>query len=165
MRKTMIAGMALGVTAAVLAGAALAGGREPTGRQAPDAPAEAVDLGVGERLILVVGGAFPTAEEASAETARMRFGDLQGYYTASVGQFEGLDEVLGVDPSYTVLVSAFRTEQGAREFADLALAAGAPAMITPRLVNHGDVYVGLGQEADPDGSGPLQGPIPGVTIR
>lgn len=165
MKKLRVgAGVAVMAGLVGLVGAAMAAGQEPgDGGEVPAPPSEPLDLGAGERLLLVVGGAFPTTGEADAEAAAMRFGELQGYYAAPVGQFEGLDEFLGVPVDHTVLVSAFRTQEGASEFVGLASAAGAPALVTPRLLNRGDVYVGLGQEAAPDGSGPLRGPIPGVT--
>jgi hypothetical protein len=70
---------------------------------------------------------------------------------------------MGAAADEYVLVTAFRTEAGARDFLDLADAAEQPALLTPRMENRGTVYVGLGQEAHPDGSGPLIGPLPGVS--
>ena len=156
------------MTAAAVAGGAigLAVAQEPPKRApavhdhgAPEAPR---DRGAGERLVLVVGGAFPTREEAEAARDRIRIGELQGFYVARTAQFVGLDEFLGTDAEY-VLVSAFRTLPGARGFLALASAAGAPAVLTPRLENLGFEYVGLGQEAAPDGNGPLTRPLPGVS--
>jgi hypothetical protein len=121
------------------------------------------DLGEGERIILVVGGAFPTAEAAERANESIAFGDLQGYYVARTDQFAGLRELMDETADEFVLATAFRTEAGAQEFLELADAAEAPALLTPRLGNTGDVYVGLGQEAHPDGSGPLIGPLPGVS--
>ncbi|MGH2662717.1 MAG: hypothetical protein ACRDH8_07880 [Actinomycetota bacterium] len=130
----------------------------------PSVPEIAPDHGVGERLLLVAGGAFPTLESAEKANDRITMGDVQGYYVARVDQFVGLDEALGAAGDDYVLVSAFRTAQGAQEYLQLARAAGAPALVTPRLQNLGYEYVGLGQEADPDGSGPLTHPIPGLTV-
>jgi hypothetical protein len=121
------------------------------------------DLGRDERVLLVVGGSFPTAEAAEEANRGVSFGDLQGYYVARTDQFEGLREHLGSLAQEYVLVTAFRTGAGAREFLELASAAGAPASLTPRLRNRGDIYVGLGQEAHPNGTGPLIGELPGVT--
>ncbi len=121
------------------------------------------DLGKDERILLVLGGSFPTEEAAAAANEGITFGDLQGYYVARTEQFVGLREFLGSLAEEYVLVTAFRTEQGAREFLQLAHAAGAPARLTPRLTNRGWAYVGLGQEAHPDGTGPLIGPLPGVS--
>jgi hypothetical protein len=95
----------------------------------------------------------------------MAFGELQGYYVARRDQFEGIDEYLGSVRGEWVLVSAFRTQEGAEDFAELAKAAGAPALVTGRVLNRGDRYVGLGQEAAPDGAGPQREPIAGVTLR
>jgi hypothetical protein len=121
------------------------------------------DKGVSEQLLLVVGGTFATREEAVAANADVDFGGLQGFYVAETDQFIGLREVLDQTADDFVLVSAFRTGKGAREFLDLAEVVGAPAFITPRLENRGWQYVGLGQEADPDGNGALTEPIPGLT--
>jgi hypothetical protein len=166
---------ATSVAAALVAGAAtgmvMAGAEEEQTPTAPPAatdanvPREPEDRGIGEYLVLVVGGSFDTRAEAETANAGLTFGDLQGYYVASRSQFQGIDQFLGPTGGGWLLVSAFRTEEGAREFADLAGVVGAPALITGRVYNHGDMYVGLGQERDPDGSGPLRGPIPGVTLR
>ncbi len=129
----------------------------------PSAPRLVEDRGAGERLLLVVGGAFDTREDAERANEGIRIGDLQGYYVAPTHQFVGLDRVLGEAGGGFVLVSAFRTGRGAREFLDLVRGAGGAGFITPRLENLGFEYVGLGQEADPDGSGPLTEPIPGLT--
>jgi hypothetical protein len=121
------------------------------------------DLGEGERILLVVGGTFPTRQEAEAANEQILIGDLQGYYVARTEQFVGLRDFLGATADEFVLVTAFRTDAGAREFLQIARVAGAPAMLSPRLKNRGDQYVGLGQEAHPDGSGPLIGPLKGVS--
>jgi len=121
------------------------------------------DLGRNERVLLVLGGSFPTMEAAEEANKGLAFGDLQGYYVAPTDQFDGLREHLGSLAQDHVLVTAFRTGAGAREFLQLAGVAGAPASLTPRLRNRGDVYVGLGQEAHPNGSGPLIGELPGVS--
>lgn len=121
------------------------------------------DLGAGERVILVVGGAFQTRKSAEEANSSITLGDLHGYYVASVDQFVGLREQLDAKDAEFVLVSAFRTDAGARDFMMLAEANDAPAALTPRLVNRGYEYVGLGQEQHPDGSGPLIGPLPGVS--
>lgn len=120
------------------------------------------DLGAGERVLLVVGGAFPTRQEAEHANAGIAMGDVHGYYVASMDQFEGLRQRLSTDADY-VLVSAFRTERGAADFMRVAMANDAPTLLTPRLINRGYEYVGLGQEQHPDGSGPLIGPLQGVS--
>ena len=121
------------------------------------------DLGTGERVLLVVGGAFQTRQAAEEANATIGFGDVQGYYVAATDQFEGLRRELGPNAADFVLVSAFRTERGAADFLYVARANDAPAALTPRLINRGYEYVGLGQEQHPDGSGPLIGPLPGVS--
>jgi hypothetical protein len=135
----------------------------PPASRDPSVPTLTEDRGAGERLVLVVGGAFATREEAEAANSGILIGDLQGFYVAPTDQFVGLDRSLGEADGEYVLVSAFRTGRGARDFLDLVRSAGASAFITPRLENLGFEYVGLGQEADPDGSGPLTEPIPGLT--
>jgi hypothetical protein len=121
------------------------------------------DLGTGERVLLVLGGAFQTREEAEQANATISLGDLQGYYVAATDQFEGLRDHLGNPASEFVLVTAFRTEEGATDFIAVARANDAPAVLTPRLLNRGYEYVGLGQEPHPNGKGPLIGPLVGVT--
>ncbi len=77
-----------------------------------------------------------------------------------VAQFQGFKEQVG-SPGDFALVSAFRTEVGAEEFVGLAQSFGYPATILPNRVRSlGGLYTGLGQEENPDGSGPLTHPIP-----
>lgn len=165
-RRTILAA-AVAVTAGAAAGAAAGSGGGPDPRPPAlrdrSVPRLEPDRGVGERLLLVVGGAFPSREAAEQANARITLGDLQGFYVARTEQFVGLDRVLGEAADDYVLVSAFRTGNGARDFLDLVRANGASAFISPRLENLGFEYVGLGQEAAPDGSGPLTEPIPGLT--
>lgn len=155
--------------AALAAGLLLSPGgasEEETGAPAthdPTVPAEDPDMGIGERILLVVGGVFSDEQEARAANRAITIGELQGFYVARVGQFVGLDGILDTTPDDHVLVSAFRTEEGAEEFLAIVRAAGADGFITERLENLGPEYVGLGQEAAPDGTGPLRGPVPGVT--
>jgi len=60
-----------------------------------------------------------------------------------------------------VLLSAFRTKVGAEQFVELARAAGASDLVVLRVRKVGGPYVGLGQEAHPDGvSGPLLEVLP-----
>jgi hypothetical protein len=121
------------------------------------------DLGAGENVVLVVGGKFPTRQAAEEANSTIGIGDLAGYYVASIDQFEGLRAHLGDDGSEFVLVSAFRTEQGASDFLEVVRASDGPALLTPRLLNRGYEYVGLGQEQHPNGKGPLIGPLAGVS--
>jgi hypothetical protein len=126
----------------------------------PIGPVMAPDTGAGELLVVVEGGVYARRAEAEAADQAMPFLDLEGYYVAPVGQFQGFSEQVGAAGDFG-LVSAFRTDEGAREFADLATSLGYPARILPNRVRSlGGVYAGLGQEANPDGSGPLLGPIP-----
>ncbi len=176
--RLIVAGILAASIGSLLSAAALAGSHHT---DIPELPASAAglpvsaelaeqgvlwhgnDLGTGEKVLLVLGGAFATRQEAEWANATIGFGDLQGYYVARTDQFEGLREHLGSMAQDYVLVTAFRTGGGARVFLQLASAAGAPASLTPRLRNHGDAYVGLGQEAHPNGSGPLIGELPGVS--
>jgi hypothetical protein len=131
----------------------------------PSVPAESQDPGAGEYLLLVVGGSFESQEAAEEANAKMSFGELQGYYVARRNQFEGIEEYLGWVARDWVLVSAFRTQEGADQFAELAEATGAPALVTGRVLNRGDRFVGLGQETASDGEGPQREPIEGVTLK
>ena len=170
-RKMLIGLMFLAALIGGIAAAATAGGRPlprvngPTNTRlgAQGVLWHGNDLGAGERILLVVGGTFSTGEEAEAANEQILIGDLQGYYVARTEQFVGLRDFLGSTANDYVLVTAFRTDAGAHEFLQVARAAGAPALPSPRLENRGDVYVGLGQEAHPNGSGPLIGPLRGVS--
>ena len=159
-RQAIVVGLVVGVTASagVIAGAAgRAPARLPTGRSVgPMVPA---DTGAGELLLAVVGGVFSSRPEAEAANAALAFGDLQGYYVVPVAQFQGFRQEVG-EPGEFALVSAFRTDEGARAFAELAAMLGIEATILPERVRSlGGLYAGLGQEADPDGTGPLLGPV------
>ena len=149
--------------ASISAGALWAGGETlPPGPQAvwdPSVPTMPRDLGIGERLILVLGGVYPTTGEAEVANAAFDFGEIQGFYVAPVAQFGGLRAQLGSSGPYA-LVSAFRTLDGARGFAEVAEQAGADPRITSRVVSLGGVFAGLGQEAAPNGSGPLSHSVP-----
>ncbi len=164
--KVVLGALTAFLAAALGTAAVSATGRpvEPPAVADPSVPELERDLGRGERLLLVVGGAFATREEAEAANSQIAIGDLQGFYVAAVDQFVGLEQVLGDANAEYVLVSAFRTSRGAQEFLDLVRTAGYPASLTPRLENLGYEYVGLGQESAPDGIGPLTDPIPGVTV-
>jgi hypothetical protein len=155
----------IGVAVGVVVGLAVVA---VVGRTAPErfpygkplGPVMEPDTGAGELLVVVEGGVYTTRAEAAAANEAMPFADLQGYYVVPVGQFQGFKEQVG-EPGDFALVSVFRTDEGAREFADLAASLGYPATILPdRVRSLGGLYAGLGQEADPDGSGPLTGPIP-----
>ena len=126
----------------------------------PSVPSNPRDLGVGETLIVVVAGAYPTRDAAVAASAELSFGDVQGYYAVPIDQFLGLREALRVREDW-VLASAFRTGAGAEQFAAFARLVGAPARIVRGVVSLGGAYAGLGQEENPDGSGPLTHPLEG----
>lgn len=167
LNRTMIVGAVAIAAGTAVATTALSMASSPVGPPAagdPSVPTMVQDKGVGERLLLVVGGAFPTREAAQEANANISIGDVQGFYVAGTDQFVGLEQRLGRARGDYVLVSAFRTARGAKEFLDLVQSSGAPAFITTRLQNLGSEYVGLGQEADPDGTGALTEPIPGLTI-
>jgi len=159
-RQAIVVGLVVGVTASVgvIAGAAgRAPARLPNGRSVgPMVPA---DTGAGELLLAVVGGVFSSRQEAEAANAALAFGDLQGYYVVPVAQFQGFRQEVG-EPGEFALVSAFRTDEGAQAFAELAAMLGIEATILPeRIRSLGGLYAGLGQEASPDGTGPLLGPV------
>lgn len=64
------------------------------------------------------------------------------------------------DPKAYLVLTAFRTKTGAQEFAELARNRGFAA-VTVRARKTDGPYIGLGQEANPDGvSGPLIDPLP-----
>lgn len=131
---------------------------QPNGRPiGPEAPR---DTGAGELLLVVMGGIYPTRAQAEAANEQLVFGDLQGYYVVPLAQFQGFREQVGAAGDFA-LVSVFRTQEGAAEFAELAETFGHPATILPERVRSlGGVFAGLGQESRPDGSGPLLGPVP-----
>jgi len=158
-RQAIVAGLVVGVLASAGVMAAAAGRPPLRGHGRPIRPALAPDSGAGELLIAVVGGVFPSREEAEQANETLVFGDLQGYYVVPAAQFQGFRQEVG-EPGDFTLVSAFRTEEGARAFAELAASFGNAATILPERVRSlGGLYTGLGQEANPDGTGPLLGPV------
>ena len=123
-------------------------------------PNPPLDTGAGELLLVVLGGVYPTRDDAVNANATMPFGDVAGYYVVPVAQFQGFREQIGGADDFA-LVSAFRTQEGAAEFVRLAHGFGYPAeVLASRVRSLGGVYAGLGQEAAPDGSGPLLHPVP-----
>jgi hypothetical protein len=158
--QAIVVGLVVGVTASagVVAGAA---GKAPVrpSHGPPVGPMIRADTGAGELLLAVVGGVFSSRAEAEAANETLPFGDLQGYYVVPVGQFQGFRQQVGQAGDFA-LVSAFRTEEGAQDFVELAATLGNAAMILPERVRSlGGLYAGLGQEASPDGTGPLLGPV------
>lgn len=129
----------------------------PHGR--PGGPAVPRDTGAGELLLAVVGGVYETRAQAEQANDAIPFGDLQGFYVVPVGQFQGFTQGVG-EPGDFALVSVFRTEEGAQDFVELAASFGYTATILPERVRSlGGLYAGLGQEENPDGSGPLVAPV------
>lgn len=72
---------------------------------------------------------------------------------------ELLGDDLAFEPGAVLLLSAFRTKQGAEEFVELARAAGVEHLVVVQARKLGGGDVGLGQEPAPDGSGPLVEPL------
>jgi hypothetical protein len=162
MKRTIavVAGLVAGVlTSLGIMAVAARTAPEPMPFGPPIGPVIRSDTGAGELLLVVVGGTFPSRNDAEVANAAMPFGDLQGYYVVPVAQFQGFRQQAG-DPGDFALVSAFRTEEGAREFLELATSFGHPATIlSERVRSLGGLYAGLGQESNAEGSGPLMGPI------
>ena len=159
LRMMIGAGLVLGLTTVTVLATVALTAPEPQPYGPPVGPRMPQDSGAGELLVVVVGGVYPTRVEAQEANAAMAFGDLHGYYVVPVGQFQGFEQQAG-QPGDFALVSAFRTDEGAQGFAVLATSFGHPATILPERVRSlGGLYAGLGQEANPDGSGPLLGPI------
>lgn len=160
-RYAVMVGIALGLVGSLVGFATVARtATEARPYDAPIGPRLAQDTGPGEILLAVVGGVYPTKAQADATNARLLFGDLAGYYVVPVEQFGGLREQLGVKTGYA-LVSVFRTDAGAAEFAALSRSFGNPAtLLAERVQSFGGAYAGLGQEANLEGTGPLLGPIP-----
>lgn len=161
MRRSIATAAALTVAvSATLIGFVALAEPAPVPSSRPVGPAVPADTGAGELLLVVLGGVYPTRAEAVNATNQLPFGDLQGYYVAPVAQFQGFQQQVGLAGEFA-LVSAFRTQAGAEAFVELARTFGNPATILPERVRSlGGVYVGLGQEEDPDGSGPLLEPVP-----
>jgi hypothetical protein len=160
LRRAIVVGLVVGVMASAGVIAAAAGKAPvPSPHDPPIGPVVPPDTGAGELLIAVVGGVFPSRQEAESANEALAFGDLQGFYVVPVAQFQGFRQGVG-EPGEFALVSAFRTEEGAQEFAALAATLGIEATILPdRVRSLGGLYAGLGQEASPDGTGPLLGPV------
>jgi hypothetical protein len=106
-RQAIVAGLVVGVLASAGVMAAAAGKAPVRGRVRSVGPALAPDNGAGELLIAVVGGVFPSRQEAEAANETLVFGDLQGYYVVPVAQFQGFRQQVG-EPGDFALVSAFR---------------------------------------------------------
>lgn len=106
-----------------------------------------------ERILAVIGGSFATRAEAVAAADAMPFGDVQGFYVAASDDFDG------EEPGRFLLVTAFRTDAGAAAFEELARVVGLTELRRALTRYRGTEPIGLGQEADPSGMGPLLGPL------
>jgi hypothetical protein len=161
MKRSIIA-MAISTLCVVAAIGALAlvGSAAPAPKPPAVGRAVPMDSGAGEMLLVVLGGVFPSRAEAEAANAAVTFGDLEGYYVVPVAQFQGFREQVVAAGDFA-LVSVFRTDVGAQQFAAFARSLGYQATVLPNRVRSlGGVYAGLGQEAAPDGIGPLFRPVP-----
>lgn len=143
MRKLIVMLVGLSGAALIAVGAvAGAGSASPDPGMTIGAPTMKSDTGAGELLLVVLGGVFGSREEAEAANAEMTFGDVQGYYVVPVAQFQGFREQ-SVAPGDFALVSVFRTETGAQEFAAAAKMFGHPATVLPTKVRSlGGLYAG-----------------------
>lgn len=112
------------------------------------------DVGAAEKVLVVIGGDFDSRAEATAAADAMPFGDVQGFYVVSSDDLDG--EVAG----RWLLASAFRTELGAAAFEQLAHTVGSPILRRILTTYRGSDPIGLGQEMDPTGRGPLIAPLP-----
>ncbi|MEW6059829.1 MAG: hypothetical protein AB1551_06780 [Actinomycetota bacterium] len=162
MKRTVASGIGLVLGVLVALGLLAMAGHtapQPFPNGTPIGPKMERDTGAGEMLLVVLGGVYGTRAEAEAVNSQMSFGDVAGFYVVPVAQFQGFREQIG-SPGDFALVSAFRTDQGAQEFAAFAQSLGYPATIlSSRVHSLGGQYAGLGQEANPNGLGPLTGPI------
>lgn len=122
--------------------------------QASSLPNPRADIGRGEKLALVLGGSFGTRVEAEIAASRWAAEEIDGFFIAASEGFEGMEA------GRWLLVSAFRTMRGAKEFETLAAAAGFSETTRAVARYNGSAYIGLGQEPDPDGAGPLTRPLP-----
>lgn len=176
----LLAGLAAFVTVGASRDAARVAGGEPR----PASAGVANSHGRGESLILVVGGIYPTKDQAVAAVAASNRGELQGFYLASSNDFRLTGRYAVASPSggqprlvwraaapgagrglpgdRWMALSAFRTRAGAQQFLGWAQSAlpGTVARTVQAVRTAGSTPIGLGQEADPDGSGPLLGPVP-----
>jgi hypothetical protein len=73
---------------------------------------------------------------------------------------ELLGDDLRFDPGLSMIGTAFRTKRGAQEFLELARSAGVTDLVTLQVRKLVGGDIGVGQESNPDGSGPLTGPLP-----
>jgi hypothetical protein len=72
-----------------------------------------------------------------------------------------LGDDLQLDRGLSLIGTAFRTKHGAEEFLEFARAAGVTNLVTLQVKKNLVSDIGLGQEPNPDGSGPLTGQLSG----
>jgi hypothetical protein len=132
-------------------------------------------LGVGETLIVIVGGRFETRAEAERFAAEMARGGGPVFHVDQASNYQGraryaIEEVslryLGPPPPAVewpeggwLAATAFRTRAGAQTLLPLIRFAEIEVQAW-QVVKLGGEYVGLGRELHPDGSGPLTAPLP-----
>lgn len=111
-------------------------------------------VGTGEKLLVVIAGEYEDRDDAVAAGDQMSFGDIQGFYVAASDDFDG------EEPGRWLLVSAFRTQAGAASFEEIAHLVGVNDLRRALTTYRGSDPIGLGQESDPSGTGPLLTPLP-----
>jgi hypothetical protein len=149
--KTVLAGIALGLTTSALMTATAMTAPEPQPYGEPIGPKAPQDTGAGELLLVVVGGVYPTRAEAEAANAQIVFGDLQGQYVVPVAQFQVSASKLGAPGSSHC--ERVPDPGGADEFTLLAEGPDFLPILPERVRARGLFTVSAG--AAPDGSGPL----------
>lgn len=109
----------------------------------------------------------PLADLAQAEPARCGTAlPPTGQPVCLPAQAEQLADVFTPGSDFWLTATAFRTPRGAEEFLALVRAVRGEELADSFLVvravrTAGDSNIGLGQEADPSGSGPLTDELPG----
>ena len=139
-------------------------------------PAADPRLGINEPLIVILAaGPFATREEAEIAAEERSLGDVQGFYVDEARHYRQLarydiedDSLRWIgDPGPFVrfptqgwlVLTGFRTRAGAESLMPRVNAAELEVEAW-QVLKRGGEYIGLGQEAHPDGSGPLEGPLP-----
>lgn len=152
MKRVIILSAAAAIAATGLAIAAgSAGAALVNATQRPD---PRTDIGTGERLVVVIAGEYATRGEAIAAEAKMGFHEIVGFLVARSDDFDGLRA------GRFLLVTAFRTAEGAAQFQQVARAIGVRGLRRIVTTYRGTTWIGLGQEQHPAGTGPLIGPLP-----
>lgn len=131
-------------------------------------------LGIGETLIVLVAGTYPTRIEAEAAAVSMRLGDGLGWQVDEAKNYRALARYAIEEDSLRFLgppgpfvqwpaegwlaLTAFRTRAGAHTLMPRIRVAELEVQAW-QVVKIGGGYVGLGRELHPDGSGPLTAPL------